>query len=96
MSTLYAYRDTPDLQRAYLTTNRIIGCQIAEAPAWADRSEEMMTLCIVYMVRDDGTTFPDSPEFSSRGAALAWLRGQCRIQLDVLPVLNSAGGVTGE
>lgn len=39
MSTLYAYRDAPDLQRAYLETNRIIGCQIAEAEAWADGSE---------------------------------------------------------
>lgn len=96
MSTLYAYRDAPDLRRAYLNTNRIIGCQIAEAEAWADGSEEMMSLCAVYMVRDDGTTFHDSPEFSSRAAALHWLRGQCGIPLDVLPVLNTAGGVTGE
>lgn len=96
MSTLYAYRDAPDLQRAYLNTNRIIGCQIAEADAWADGSEEMMVLCAVYMVRDDGTTFPDSPEFSSRAAALHWLRGQCGIALDVLAVMNAAGGITGE
>ena len=96
MSTLYAYRDAPNMQRAYLETNRIIGCQIAEAEAWADGAEEMMTLCVVYMVRDDGTTFPDSPEFTSRTAALHWLRGQCGLPLDVLPVMNHAGGVTGE
>lgn len=56
----------------------------------------MMSLCVVYMVRDDGTMFQDSPEFTSRASALHWLRGQCGLPLDVLPVMNHAGGVTGE
>lgn len=96
MSTLYAYRGSPDLRKNYISTNRIIGCRIEEAAGWNDAQGEASAVCWVEMVRDDGTSFADSPEFGSRTAALTWLRAQCAVPPEELPVLNVAGGQTGE
>ena len=96
MSTLYAYRDAPDLRRNYIGTNHIIGCRLEEASGWNEAQGEAASVCWVEMVRDDGTTFPDSPEFGGRMAALTWLRSQCNVSPEELPVLNAAGGMTGE